>query len=91
MGNKRKCGVVSLSDDRLWQTREQINNTPHLSVYIRTIYNNTSNERCVIPVYLKFTRFSAQDETKHFHQQYVRYLFGNSTKIENVFNTRGVL
>lgn len=31
---KRKCGVVCLSDRRFWNTRVQINNTPHLdSIY----------------------------------------------------------
>ena len=44
-----------------------------------------------IPVHMNFPDSRSRIKAKHFHQQYVRYLFGNRTKIENVFNTRGVL
>lgn len=61
---KRKCGVVSLSDDRLWQTREQINNTPHLFVYIRTIHNDTSDEcHCYPCSLLKSPNFIVKDKS----------------------------
>ena len=68
-GIKRKCGVVSLSNRRLWNALHQINNTPHLSVYIRTIYNNTSNECYCYPDAMKFSRF-------------VEYAFTEKTKSE---------
>ena len=41
---KRKCGVDCLPEWRFWNTLTQINNTPHLLLYIRTIYDETSDE-----------------------------------------------
>lgn len=59
-----KCGVVSLSERRLWYTRKQINNTPHLySTEQSTSRTNTSDECYCYPCLLKTTTFSLKDKS----------------------------
>jgi len=51
---------ISLSDDRLWQTREQINNTPHL-LYISGRYiTMQAMSVIVILVLFKIAKFYRQ-------------------------------
>ena len=45
---------------------------------------------CKTLVNFKFTRFRSKDKSEHFHQICLLSC-DNGTKIENVFNTRGVL
>lgn len=59
-----KRGVVSLSERRLWYTRKQINNTPHLySTEQSTSRTNTSDECYCYPCLLKTTTFSLKDKS----------------------------
>lgn len=61
---KFKRGVVSLSERRLWYTRKQINNTPHLySTEQSTSRTNTSDECYCYPCLLKTTTFSLKDKS----------------------------
>ena len=62
--DSKKCGVVSLSERRLWYTRKQINNTPHLySTEQSTSRTNTSDECYCYPCLLKTTTFSLKDKS----------------------------
>ena len=47
-----KCGINRLSDDRLWRTREQINNTHTCRYILRMVYDETSDECSAVPVLL---------------------------------------
>lgn len=57
-----KCGAVRLSDRRFWNTRVQINNTPHpYSMNLSTMHTNTSDECHCHPCTHEFSRFSIKD------------------------------
>ena len=63
--SKKKCGVVRLSEWRFWNTREQINNTPHRTVY-QEWYNYTRRWVFVllILVHVKFSRFPFKNKSE---------------------------
>lgn len=65
MYKQRKCGINRLSDDRLWRTREQINNTHTCRYILGMVYDETSDECSAIPCSLiKSPNFIVKDKSE---------------------------